>query len=144
MNCLNCNTETKNPKFCTSSCAATHNNSVKPKRIKQRACKSCGCPVLSSRTYCQSCWNGRNCLNKTLNSNDGNNAYVRQHARTAYKNSGRPYFCALCKYDKHVDICHVRDIRSYPDSTPYSIINHESNLIALCKNHHWEFDHDVL
>lgn len=30
--CLNCQIETKNPKFCSSSCAATFNNSVYPKR----------------------------------------------------------------------------------------------------------------
>ena len=41
--CLECNVLTLNPKFCSSSCAATHNNTLKPKRIKQyKICPICG------------------------------------------------------------------------------------------------------
>lgn len=65
-------------------------------------------------------------------------------ARKVYRDSGRPLMCALCKYETHVDICHIRDIRSFPDGTPYLVINDLSNLLALCKNHHWEFDNNFL
>jgi predicted restriction endonuclease len=65
-------------------------------------------------------------------------------ARRVYRNSGRPFACVLCEYATHVDICHVKDIRSYAHGTPYSVINDQANLIALCRNHHWEFDHDLL
>lgn len=41
--CLGCLKETNNPKFCSSSCAATHNNTVTPKRVKQyKICPTCG------------------------------------------------------------------------------------------------------
>ena len=41
--CPVCNTETTNPKFCSSSCSATHNNSILPKRNKvYKICKTCG------------------------------------------------------------------------------------------------------
>lgn len=43
--CPVCLVETTNPKFCSSSCAATHNNTVKPKRVKQynyNVCPTCG------------------------------------------------------------------------------------------------------
>lgn len=41
--CPVCSKETTNPKFCSSSCAATHNNTVKPKRVKQyNVCTTCG------------------------------------------------------------------------------------------------------
>lgn len=43
--CPVCSTKTINPKFCSSSCAATYNNTVSPKRIKQykyKICPTCG------------------------------------------------------------------------------------------------------
>lgn len=41
--CLGCNELTLNPKFCSHSCAATHNNTVTPKRKKQyKICPTCG------------------------------------------------------------------------------------------------------
>ena len=50
--CFNCSKETTNPKFCSSSCAATHNNTVKPKRIKQyKICPTCGTQHSRSK-YC--------------------------------------------------------------------------------------------
>ena len=41
--CIVCNTETSNPKFCSRSCSATHNNSASPKRNKIfKICHTCG------------------------------------------------------------------------------------------------------
>ena len=41
--CLHCGEETRNPKFCNNSCAASYNNTVKPKRQKQyNVCPTCG------------------------------------------------------------------------------------------------------
>lgn len=34
MKCLNCNNQTNNPKFCSSSCAASKNNTLFPKKSK--------------------------------------------------------------------------------------------------------------
>jgi hypothetical protein len=43
INCLNCNTLTSNPKFCTLKCAASYNNKISPKRIANlKHCKNCG------------------------------------------------------------------------------------------------------
>jgi hypothetical protein len=144
MPCLNCGGETTNPKFCSRNCAATYNNKLYPKRQRISSCSKCKAPVHSGHKFCSDCWSKTRVLDLTLNSNDGKNAGVRQHARAAYKKSGRPYTCAICKYSTHVDICHIKDIRTYPDETSYSVINDQANLLALCKNHHWEFDHDVL
>jgi 5-methylcytosine-specific restriction endonuclease McrA len=42
-NCVYCGTLTLNPKFCSSSCAASYNNTIVPKRKKQyRICPTCG------------------------------------------------------------------------------------------------------
>ena len=52
--------------------------------------------------------------------------------------------CDHCGYSYHVDICHIRDLSSFDDQTPVSIVNDLSNLVALCKNHHTEFDNGDL
>ena len=43
MKCTQCGKETSNPKFCSSSCAATWNNRMSPKRTrrKTRFCEQC-------------------------------------------------------------------------------------------------------
>lgn len=57
MNCLTCNQETNNPKFCSRSCAAKHNNKLHPKRKPEGNCKLCNTPTTTSLTYCSNCWN---------------------------------------------------------------------------------------
>ena len=50
--CLTCNKPTYNPKFCSRSCAASHNNSIKPKRKKQyKTCLTCGA-LHTRKKYC--------------------------------------------------------------------------------------------
>jgi hypothetical protein len=143
--CLNCKTSTSNPKFCSRSCAASFNNK-RPgvnRRKPEGSCRDCSQPIHSSRLYCKSC-RTKKLVTRTENSNLGRNPYVRNHARKLYIAAGRPLFCALCRYSTHVDICHIKDVRSYPVGTLYAVVNSQENILALCKNHHWEFDHDVL
>jgi len=52
--------------------------------------------------------------------------------------------CAICNYSMHVDACHRKAINSFPDDALIQEINNTTNLIGLCKNHHWEFDHGFL
>lgn len=146
MSCLKCGSETSNPKFCSLSCSASYNNTLFKRRTFEGSCRECGTSIPSKWKYCLEHKNPlkERWIDKTLNSNAGSGATVRAMARTVYAKSGRPMSCAICKYSTHVDICHVRDIRSHPHGTSFSIINSLGNLIALCKNHHWEFDHDIL
>jgi predicted restriction endonuclease len=57
---------------------------------------------------------------------------------------GNPWFCKVCGYDRHVDIAHVKQVSTFPDAAPLSVINAPDNLAALCPNHHWEYDHKLL
>lgn len=42
MNCVNCDKQTNNPKFCCRSCGVSYNNKIKPKRIKSpKICEFC-------------------------------------------------------------------------------------------------------
>lgn len=66
--------------------------------------------------------------------------YVRNLARKKYLASTKKQSCIICDYDYHFDVCHVKDVNKYTNDALISEINHIDNLIALCKNHHYEFD----
>jgi len=68
---------------------------------------------------------------------------ITAHARKIYAKSGKAIICAICGYDKHTDICHVKRIASFSDETLIREINAIENLVTLCPNHHWEFDHGL-
>lgn len=61
MLCLECKSETKNPKFCSRSCAATYNNKSGKynRRTFEGKCKKCNIPISSSRTYCNDCYSAK-------------------------------------------------------------------------------------
>lgn len=44
--------------------------------------------------------------------------------------------CAICGYDKHVEIAHIKPVSDFADSCTIAEINSIDNLIALCPNHH--------
>jgi hypothetical protein len=52
--------------------------------------------------------------------------------------------CQRCKYNLHIEICHIRAISDYPDNTLVKDINDQSNIIILCPNCHWELDEGYL
>lgn len=75
-----------------------------------------------------------------------------QSARTAIRKSAKRVFekynkipkCAICGYDKHIEIAHIKAVSEFEDSAKVSEINAIDNLIALCPNHHWEYDNKIL
>lgn len=153
MKCLHCNKETSNPKYCSKSCSAKANNVLFPKKIKTNSCKGCKISITSSRTYCDLCWTTRptysTLRDKPLSQVRGErryqkSSYIREHSRSVFlKNNPNPK-CYNCAYDKHIEVCHIKAISSFEDSTLISEINSISNLVGLCPNCHWEFDHGIL
>jgi hypothetical protein len=69
---------------------------------------------------------------------------IAKHARKVYKFYKKPMECADCGYFIKIDICHIKDVSSFDNTTLISKINDPSNLIALCGTHHWEFDNGFL
>jgi 5-methylcytosine-specific restriction endonuclease McrA len=151
INCKFCGELTKNPVFCSSSCAAKFNNVQHPKRFLEGLCISCGKPIPRRDTYCSDCnpykvdWSA-----VTLGEIKARRKYqkytqVREHARRLYissKNTSDK--CCLCGYDKHLEVCHIKPIYTFDDSTPISVVNSLNNLIGLCPNCHWELDHGLI
>lgn len=159
MNCANCKIETTNPKFCSRSCAASHNNRLIPKRRPESICAMCGGACTTKRTYCSDCWQIKSqeksimrwescTLGEMKGSGNANYKsrypYIRTMARQKYIKSGRSMACNSCGYTLHVDVCHIKEIRSFSLDSLISEINDLSNLTALCKTHHWELDHGLL
>lgn len=69
---------------------------------------------------------------------------IRRYAQQSYIDSGNEMKCAVCGYDKHVEIAHIKAVSEFSDDTTIKEINSIDNLIALCPNHHWEYDNGVL
>ena len=150
--CVNCGTPTGNPKFCSKSCAAQVNNSLHPKRkINLPACKHCGATIASRRTVCDSC----NPKNKdwakiTLSDLQDRAKYqisaqIRDIARRIFFQQGpSSKACFACGYSKHVEVCHRKAINSFEPHATIAEVNDPKNLVGLCPNCHWEFDHGLL
>jgi 5-methylcytosine-specific restriction endonuclease McrA len=150
MNCLHCNLETQNPKFCSMSCAAKHNNKKYPKRIRSIIyCQNCGLEkpnsVHKESKYCRVCrpnYGQDLTLAQAIYKKHGApNAYtlIRVRARQIAK-SINLVKCSKCSYDKHIEIAHIKAISDFSQDTLISEINSLDNLLALCPNCHWEFD----
>jgi len=79
--CLTCSKKTTNPKFCSNSCSASHNNTIKPKRVKQyKICPTCG--TLHSRPkFCSDLCNP-NRLNMT---EEEKYRYIRSRMNEAWQ-----------------------------------------------------------
>ena len=151
--CLQCGKETKNLKFCSRSCSASYNNR---RRKKQKYyCEKCGQLIgegqnFSRRKFCNKCnpnnvdWN-----NITLKQVKEKRKYqphsrIRDLARKKALQYNRFYQCSNCGYNKHVEVCHIKSIDSFNEDSCIGEINSLSNLVGLCPNCHWEFDHGLL
>lgn len=162
--------ETRRKRYCNHSCATRYNNRIRNRVAvpKEAICTSCGTTVILKkasngayiqRKYCDACAqiarnNARglktpNLLTKSQLFSSAKHwqsarNQIRTLAQQVYIKSGKPLFCAICAYDKHIDICHIKPVSKFSDDTPITTVNALNNLIALCPNHHWEADHGFI
>lgn len=159
--CTNCNQPVKRCKsefkksktgnvFCDSSCAAAFNNKI-PKRKLKNKCRICSKSIYSQSMYCKPCYvAGHYLCDKTLEEATSHrkdaNRYcnIRQASRREYLKSDKPKCCSVCGYERHFEVCHIKDIASFPLTTKVKEVNHLDNLVALCPTHHWELDHGFI
>lgn len=154
-----CGTETTNSKYCSRSCATRVNNVKTPKRkAKPRTCHRCLTLIPKHDRTCSSCRRTKGIavvelgkltladVSKKCASNgiapSYKHSYVRNHCRAV--NAHLQKRCQVCSYDRHVEYCHVKAISTFPERSLISDINHETNIMVLCRNHHWELDHGFL
>ena len=150
--CLHCGTVTANAKYCSRSHAAIHTNQQAPKRRLTRKCVECETLIPSSRQFCA--LHGKRKADyrlltvAQLKAKDAirHPSYYRGYLNsiTRLLNAHRPRICQACGYTKHVEYCHVRSIKSFPDSTTVQELSGPENILVLCPNCHWEYDNGLL
>lgn len=69
---------------------------------------------------------------------------IRKHAHYVYNKEIDSHNCTICGYEKHIQVCHIKSVASFPNDTLISVINDITNLIGLCPNNHWEFDNGFI
>ena len=117
-------------------------------------CKKCGMWCGSGRKYCKDCRIKikQDLKEQSLQAKKSDAIYlageisnryakIRYHAREMY--SKELTKCERCGYDKHVEICHIKGIKRFSEESTIKEINDRSNIIGLCPNCHWEFDHGL-
>ncbi len=143
-------------RYCGQSCSSKV-LCCYPHTKKDRFCTLCDSPVKAKAKFCGLCRSKRSSKLRSVDYSkitlkDLKEAYslaeyhakLRGNARSIYKLSGKPMFCIICSYSKHVDICHIKAISEFSEDTVITEVNSINNLTTLCKNHHWEFDNDML
>ncbi len=150
--CIQCGTETTNPKFCSRRCSATYHNHHRPKQTKlQRFCTGCGRASVRSSQRCRYCRKNKDYgamtlaeLKQEAGSRNSYHTAVRQHSNIIARQQGMLTKCSVCDYHHCVECCHIKAVSSFPLSATLAEVNACANLIGLCPNHHWELDHDML
>jgi len=144
MKCLNCNKETKNPKFCSRRCSASYNNrGVRRHGDEPRNCLSCGKRLpYSKQSYCS-----HHChqehkyqlyIDRWLNCKE--DGYLREGMELS--NPVRRWVFEKSKY--RCSSCGWGEINSYTGRSPLQIHHKDgdclnarpSNLVVLCPNCH--------
>lgn len=169
--CLSCNKplsfeQRTRQKFCSLKCSAKYNKDSRSEN-REFLCKYCGNTFEDKRktisgkkafrdvcTACKYKYHNEKIipiLDQSLNDlySKAKNwqaarASISYTARMVYMRSSKPRICFVCKYDKHVQISHIKPVSEFDKSTLVKDVNHINNLVALCPNHHWEFDHGKL
>lgn len=152
MICRNCqdefNPSTSNQVYCSASCRNVDH--VRRWRTRnKKTCPTCDAPIWPESQTCRQCQGkqlGDMALAEAIYAKHHRSsayALVRTRARAIAKKLGITT-CQLCGYCKHVEIAHRKAISDFPESAKLSEINHQSNLMALCRNCHWEIDHGLV
>ena len=167
MKCEKCNKEHDGSygsgRFCSSKCARSYSTSKDNKEeTKDSECVKCNKPIKINKrsphtVKCQNCIDSEKIIIRIpvdgLSKNElfekrcnwqSARSGIRKHAERVYLRSDEPKQCVICGYDKHYEICHKINVSDFDGNTLINEINSLNNLIALCRNCHWEFDNGIL
>ncbi len=151
MKCLNCSKFTKNPKFCSRSCAASINNKLSPKRILSKNCKNCDLKIASNKIYCSAeCRRSHKGFSIVPQKENKESQRTRSSRyRRELKQKALDYLggkCSLCGYNKCVqalDFHHLdplqKDFTISSKKTKFDKLKSElDKCILVCANCHRE------
>jgi len=150
--CKTCGKITKNPKYCSKSCAGKINNKNFPKRKPECFCRVCKKRTRRRDAICKKCSMKKKMLafgEKRIlefKSKYARHKYqnIRSHAHRVarFYNLNKP--CKKCGYSTHTELCHIKAISDFDKNTKIKIVNNINNLVYLCRTHHWELEHGFL
>ncbi len=144
--------------FCSRSCSTSFNNvgTIRNKQ-KERKCQECNTLFVrdkKNRTiFCFDCDKKRkqpttigDYRNKVSVKNK-HPSWIHSHIRALNRSWNKELClvpCKNCGYSKHTELAHIKPISSFTNESLVSEVNHPSNILPLCRNCHWEFDHGLL
>jgi hypothetical protein len=136
-----CAAVTRYKKFCNHVCAAIHNNAHRIRKKRVVICRHCKKnPVDHAwKKMCRECQEIKKSRTGKLSKTQVGRRSIAGYARDLMKPKGKS--CQNCGYSKHVEVCHKKAISTFPATALIKEINSLDNLILLCPNCHWEFDH---
>jgi hypothetical protein len=145
------------PSFCSSICSNSRHHRWKGHIKKTLHCLTCGIPI-DLRGKTKTC---SNCYFTTVKSRI--EKITVGELKSKYKRKKNPWYsaeirkfcrtynpdlvntpCQKCGYSRYTELCHIKPISSFVDSSTIKEINDRNNIIVLCPTHHWEFDHGFL
>lgn len=149
----------RSKRFCGQSCAAKFNNTTTafPKRKRTpKVCVKCGERHATTRPrqdgslnynkLCADCHVDKYQRLAEATKSESSHSQIRGHARKVMKDAGLSCLCAVpgCDYTHFAECCHRTPVKDFPPDTKLKDMNSVDNLVALCPNHHWDFDHGLL
>lgn len=120
----------------------------KLKHVHKKECLNCGLELIKKyrgETHCSMLCKSEYIMKNTTieesskRTDGAKYGNIRSAARSYSKYFLDPK-CYKCGYDKHFEVCHIKDISSFPKDAKIFEVNQISNLVHLCPNCHWEFD----
>lgn len=141
--------DVRKKKVCSQKCNAARRKSLGTMPTKRprmfRACSDCGSNTNSNVPLkrCADCRNKQSALHKLKQRGKGLKAMRRLHLHAKKVLKERPKLCVRCGYDKHAEGAHIQPVSSFPETALLAEVNAPANLVMLCPNCHWEFDHGV-
>lgn len=129
-------------KFCNHSCNAIYHNRKRVKKFKEKVIKE-RLPN-STKGIIPSLDNTKEYYKNKYKDWWSARVPIAKTARKIYKQSNKDKCCTICGYDKHYEVCHIKAVSEFEDSATLREINDINNLVALCRNHHWEYDKGLI
>lgn len=140
MNCIQCNKDTANPKFCSRSCSVSYNNKISPKRerLSKNPCKVCGkLTIRNARGFCSHTCYSNYRWNITLQRIEST-GYI--HSNTNFHSSPTAKKYISEKYGYVCSLCQLSEWQNKPIVLILDHINGKpndwsiSNLRLVCPN----------
>jgi hypothetical protein len=146
--------------FCSRKCSCAFGTEIRWKNYTTKTdkakCEKCGLSCNYRSILCLDCYCEQKinrCKNITLKQLKLKhlNKKMRYWYSAEIRNFNRVWNkhlldlpCQVCDYKNHIELCHIKSVKSFNDNALLGEINSEENNLVLCPNHHWEFDNGIL